>query len=211
MRRRARALRQEKRELGRQSHCGLGTERTVQRSLERAAAVAGAAHSALIARGAKDPEIRDLLKRCLRWRGDTSGNDDGTGLATRVLDTLAVARNSILTAKSGQFACTGGCKEATGAFVTQGSRGGVVTLCQKWTSGIGLTFPPARTVEEARAYALLHEFVHLSGAMADDEKYFGTGDWTALTQQQAEGMPDGYAAFAWLLAGGGGTPGGTAP
>lgn len=199
MRREARALRRAERQLERASPCKLATERTVQRSLERAAEVAGAAHAALGARGADDPQIQDLLKRCMRWRGG-----DTTALVTRMLDTLAVARNSMLAAVQGDFACTGGCAEKTGAFVAQGSRGGIVTLCQQWTGGSGLEFPVARELAEARAYALLHEFIHLSGAMADDEQYFGTGDWTALSQEEAIGMPDGYAAFAWLLAGGAG-------
>ena len=204
MRQQARTLRRARRELERASACGIDTERVVQRALERGAAVAAAAHAALASRGPADPQIAALLRTCLHWSPDPAQPDATARVVARVLDTLAVARNSMLVATGGLFACTGGCDETSGAFVTQNSRGGVVTLCQKWTSGTGLRFAAATALSEARAYALLHEFVHLSGPGADPEIYFGGGDWTALTGEQALGMADAYAAFAWKLAGGGG-------
>ena len=200
----ARALRRRHRELTEADSCGLPTERTIQRALERAIVVVDAARGALKTRGASDPEVAALLHTCLRWTPNPAQSAANDKVVARVLDMLAVARNSMAIATHGGFKCSGGCDTTTGAAVSQGSRGGVVTVCQLWTGGTGLEFPAANGLEDARAYALLHEFVHLSGPIPAGEKYFGGLDWATLKAEEALGMADGYAAFAWKLSGGGG-------
>lgn len=128
---------------------------------------------------------------------------DGPTLLTCVRDTLTVARNSILSAAPGSFDCSGtDCDETTGAQVGENQRGGTVSLCPLWLRGAGLKFNLAQGLPEARAYALLHEFVHLSGPSAPGEKYVGQDEWRLVSFQEAQQMADAYAAVAWALGSG---------
>ena len=119
----------------------------------------------------------------------------------RIVDVLSVARNSMLTTDYGQFDLGEDCDEETGAKVGAGVRGTTVTICKSWVEGepdFGVTSGKS----DAQAYALLHEFVHLSGISASgNEVYNHQGAWDAVTDAEAPTMADAYAAFAWKVGG----------
>lgn len=175
--------------------CSLAQLHTVEAAVTRAAAVAGRALGSLQA-APPGPEATQALQKYLRSADEAS--------ATLAADTLATARNSLLTAGSVQFDCAAtACDETTGAYVQQTSRGGVVSLCPMWlgTTNTQPAFTLAPTLDEARAYALLHEFVHLSGPSAgsDSELYVDSGAWAGLGPDVARRQADSFAALAWTL------------
>jgi hypothetical protein len=120
----------------------------------------------------------------------------------RIVDVLGLARNSMLTADYSQFELGENCDEETGAYVSERGRGKTVTICKDWVEGepdFGVTTGKS----DGQAYALLHEFVHLSGITAGGkERYNHQGEWAAVTADQALTMADAYTAFAWKLGGG---------
>jgi hypothetical protein len=120
----------------------------------------------------------------------------------RIVDVLSLARNSMLTAAYGQFEIGDNCDEETGAYVSELARGKTVTICKNWIEG-ELDFGVTTSKTDGQAFALLHEFVHLSGITAGGkELYNHQGEWAAVTPEQALTMADAYAAFAWTLGGG---------
>ena len=114
-----------------------------------------------------------------------------------------MARNSILAAGPGSFLCGGReCDAETGGYVSpHASRSNRVTLCPLFTraGSLGLHFDVTTSRADARAYALLHEFVHLSGTSGPGEQYVSDDAWTAVSFAQAPEMADAYAAFAWTI------------
>lgn len=110
----------------------------------------------------------------------------------------------MLTVSFESFNCPGHCENPkAGASAGSSSRGGPVQLCPIWQSGDGLNFGVAAGVADARAYALLHEFVHLSGPSHPKEAYVHQAEWNSLTPKDTLEMADSYAALAWTLAKGG--------
>jgi hypothetical protein len=209
-RQRARELRRERRELAKQGTCSPKQQALINAALNRAASVASGALARLASGAEGDAAVRAALGRYMKL-GSEQWAGDGPVLLTRVRDTLTVARNSMLAAAPGSFDCSGtACDTTTGAHVGQNARGGGVTVCPLWlgatgTGGERLKFSVTASEEDARAYALLHEFVHLSGPGTPGEKYVGDDDWRLVSAQQAPQMADAYAAIAWTL--GGAAPG----
>jgi peptide deformylase len=104
-----------------------------------------------------------------------------------------------------------GCDPVTGAYVTSLTRSASVSLCAIYFRP-GLSFENARGLEDAQAYALVHEFTHLAGVEVPKvlnkrngeyerppEEYHGERDWDHLDLNQRRQMVDAYAAMAWRL------------
>jgi hypothetical protein len=202
LRERARALRE---------MCSENVQIDVQTALKAAIARTARALSRLrSAEALSDPSVRDALVRYMNWTPGTAAASETRQHLTRIIDTLVVARNSMTLARYADFDCSSaGCDENTGLYVGQGHRkrgrsDTGVGICPLWISG-GLTFPVASGLDEARAYALLHEFVHKSGAFAAEKNrfYVGRNDWRTLSAVDTLSYADGYAALAWTLGQGG--------
>lgn len=197
LRRRAAKLRKQQRGLKRKQSCRLETQKEIQKAIEQGIQTAEAAINKLKNGGVEDPQVAQSL-RYMRWQPDPSDAGNQARL-DGIVDVLTSAKNSMLSSKDSVFQCSGsGCDENTGAFVKGGSqRGDQVFICTQWLRG---TFksPVATGRDEGRAYALLHEFVHLAGPQGSPEKYIHSG-WESLTYRQAIQQADGYAALAWTL------------
>ena len=190
--------------------CDLEDLRLVEAALARAIAVSDAALGRLGRNAGSDPAVKTAMASYFKLSDDLWATQ-APGAITRVRDTLATARNSMASASPTQFSCQGptsDCDDTTGAFVTQHDRGsppGLVTLCPLWLSGTGLKFDPATGLPDNRAYALLHEFAHLSGATTGGkERYVSGATWKHVSAADAVKMADAYAAIAWTLGAGGG-------
>lgn len=214
-----RGFRQQRRELleqrdkleSRHGGCDLDHLRLVEAGLARAIDVSGAALGRLGGNAASDPSVKTALASYFKL-SDELWATHAPSVIARVRDTLATARNSMAGASPTQFSCQGptsDCDDTTGAFVTQNDRGSpanLVTLCPLWLSGTGLKFDPASGMPDNRAYALLHEFVHLSGATTGGkEQYVSSGAWKHVSFADAAKMADAYAAVAWTLGAGAST------
>jgi hypothetical protein len=200
-RQRARDLRKERGQLREQNSCSLEIQRALSAAQKRGVQVCDAALAAL----SRQPLPAAAMTGLQRHMKISTDSAETPALLQRVVDVLSTARNSLAEADHQRFVCAD-CKETTGAFVSTHARGGVVTVCQLWRSGLGLKFDPAPGVDEARAYSLVHEFVHLSGPSARVERYVSdTKDWQGIATAQALTMADAYAAVAWA-AGSGKTP-----
>ncbi|MGH8480721.1 MAG: hypothetical protein ACREXK_14460, partial [Gammaproteobacteria bacterium] len=176
-------------------------------------AIARTAQALTRLRGAEtlsDPAVRGGLSRYMNWIPAEADSPDTRRHIARIVDTLVVAQNTMTLAQHADFECTSACDDTTGARVSEGSRktgqhDSGVEICQAWTRATNLHFAVASGLDEARAYALLHEFVHKSGAFADekDRFYVGRDDWGKLGAQDTLGYADGYTALAWTLGKGG--------
>lgn len=202
---RARTLRQERRALRDDHSCSPETQAQVDTAQRRGVQVCDAALAALAAKPQPGPAAMAALSRIMK----IDPAQDGAAAATvqAVIDVLSTARNNLAAATyPGGFTCADCERETTGAYVSQHQRGGIVTLCQLWRQGNGLKFDGVRSVDDARAYALVHEFVHLAGpSSAGDEHYVSDkGAWAGVTAARALTMADAYAAVAW--AAGSGSP-----
>lgn len=208
LRKQATALRREARALRQAESCGEGTQKDIQAALLRAIAAADKSLGRL--RGADalgDAEITAALSLYMRWTPSEPKSPASARHLNRILDTLTVARNSMTLATHGDFECTLDCRKQTGALIHEGSRRRSsvdtgVSVCPAWITGRSLKFAVTTGMEEARAYALLHEFVHKSGPMAEekDQFYVGRPAWGGLNAVEALGYADGYASLAWVLA-----------
>ncbi len=206
LRQKARPLRRKKRALEKKSTFRLDTQRRIDRAMLRAVEVTKKALVRLRA-GADDPQVWTALQAAMRWSNSTATEADRKIHLARIIDTLTVARNSMLLVTHESFNIGSGCDEKTGAYVNPSSdRGGTVFLCPLWTRGTtGLKFGCAgHGLDETRAYALLHEFIHLAGPSASNEKYVDDGTWQGLKLEETLNMADGYACLAWKLAQGAG-------
>lgn len=202
LRRRGSTLRRELRGLRRKQSCDQDTQKQVQSALKQAISVADRGTARLrTANALGDPEVVRALGRYMRWTPTDPSAPGTTRHLARIVDTLVVARNGMTLATAGKFHCTTGCKEATGVRTSRGRRG-EVDICPTWVSGEDLQFPVTQSLDEARSYALLHEFIHQAGPFAAEEGrfYVGRPDWQTLSAKDALEYADGYAALAWTLA-----------
>jgi Domain of unknown function (DUF4157) len=208
LRRQARDLRRESRALRRSETCSEGTQITIQAALGLAIANTNLTLGRLRAGGAlSDTNVSAALGRYMRWVPAEPQSAPSLKHLNRIIDTLVVARNSMTLAQHGDFICTMNCEKTTGAYIKDGSRkqGSVdsgLWICPTWITGRGLRFPVARGLENVRAYALLHEFMHKSGPAVHEEDrfYVGRNDWQTVNASDALGFADGYAALVWTLA-----------
>lgn len=205
-RRRARDLRRERAELVDQSSCNLENQRKIDAAQRRGVQVCDAALAALAA--GPNPAATAALTTYLKLESTTGA--EGKARVQQVIDVISTARNSLAETRHDQFRCEDCEDETHGASVDQNRRGGPVTICQLWRVGSGLKFDLAPSLEEARAYALVHEFVHLSGITArgkGEEAYVSdTKTWLTLSPEKAARMADAYAAVAWAAGAGKSTP-----
>ncbi|MGH8720342.1 MAG: eCIS core domain-containing protein [Burkholderiales bacterium] len=199
LRSQARVLRRERRLLERD--CDARQQALIDTALTRAIEVCSAAIVSA-QRGAQgDARLQGALERYMKIAAADASSPSAPKVLQLIVDTLAVARNSMLTSTHESFDCVS-CQENTGAFVTSEYRAGsTLSLCPKWLNGNALTFDPVSGVDEARAYALLHEFIHLAGPGKDPEKYVSDDEWETVTAADALGMADAYAALAWTVGG----------
>lgn len=173
----------------------------IDTALARAIEISNAAIARAERRAPDDRRLQSALERYMKVAAADVTADETARVLQRIVDTLAVARNSMLSSTPDSFDCVT-CQENTGAFVRSDQRAGsTVSLCQKWLNGNALTLDPVSGVDDARAYALLHEFVHLAGPGKDPEMYVSADEWASLTAEDALGMADAYAAFAWMIGG----------
>lgn len=195
-RKRARELRRERRDL--EESCTLEQQRMIDVALTRAIQVSVAALTRLSGGNAvNDAKIASAFDKYLK----AGATPISAPLLQHVIDVLAVARTSMMLATHGEFTCTT-CKETTGAFVIASARGGEVNICQKWIVGNGLKFDVTSGVDDARAFALLHEYCHLAGVSGPaDELYVSEDTWAKVSAADAYQSADAYAAIAWVLAG----------
>lgn len=208
LRARARELRRERRELESRDKCNLDQQRLIDAARQRAVDVCSAAIPRVQGTAAGDARLLRALERYMKIDAARVASQAAARDLQRIADTLAVARNTMLGATHESFECPNLCKkEATGAESRGSDRsGGKVFVCPRWIGG-AVHFDPASGKDEARAYALLHEFVHLSGPgaelkKADDEKYVSLPEWeTVTTTSEALRMADAYAALAWTVGG----------
>lgn len=208
-------LRGDLREIDKESECTLEQQHLVETALETAMARAAAALSRISPDAEPDELTRASLKDFFRLDATPENRDAVRATLQRTIDVISLAANSMKVADHMQFVCAGSpiaCNENSGAFVTNLKRGGTVTVCNKWLTGKA-SFEVSGSGDDGRAYALLHEFIHLSGITAktndDSELYVHSDEWDKLEPEVVAKMADAYAAFAWVMSRGGGTGGGS--
>lgn len=205
LRKQARKLRMERRQIRRSDSCDLDSRKMINNALRLAVDRVRKSITVLRSNGLQKPGVRRALQEFMRWAPAQNASSMDEKRMTKIIDTLTLAKNSMLIAthKSIQCASSGNidCDKTTGAYVKTNVRGGIATICPAWIKGPGSN-GVAQGFEETRAFALLHEFIHLSGPSADEEDkyYVHKIAWGALSAKQALGFADGYAALAWSLA-----------
>ena len=173
----------------------------IQAAIERGIAKAGTAIARASPGTEPDEQVAVGLETYFKVASTPATAAQVRATLQRIVDVLNVARNSMLTTDYSRFDLGEDCDEETGAKVGAGVRGSTVTICKSWVEGepdFGVTSGKS----DAQAYALLHEFVHLSGISASgNEVYNHQGAWDAVTDAEAPTMADAYAAFAWKVGG----------
>jgi hypothetical protein len=151
--------------------------------------------------------LADALERYFKVK---PGREDEATVAQAlqtIRDVLTVAQHSLGVAEYGDFARPESCKEDTGAYVTDLSRGATVNVCDIWVAGALPFGGTCRGAKDCRAFALLHEFCHLAGAdysgsktcQGSNEMYVHCKNWPDVTRVEALTLADAYAAFAWAV------------
>ncbi len=187
--------------------CTGNQRQTVTRSLREAVSKIESALGNIKPGQAADKYRADALARCFNLDVAKASPDDVRRIQQKAVDVLNIARSSIYVSNPNLFRCgaePAKCDAEAAAFVTDNVRGNPVTVCQVWLDG-NLEFEATKNDPQGhRAYALIHEFVHLAGVTdRQHETYLHKADWSTLTPQQAETMADAFAAFCWIM----GSPG----
>lgn len=219
LRERAHQLRKERRQLHKQirqldkairqkqqiESCDFETQKMVDQALGLAVHTVDSAIMKLQSNDLPNQAVRKALHEFMGWPPGSSEPSTEKKRIVRIIDALILARNNMLLATHSSIRCAirGNevCDPQTGAYVSGNVRGATVSICPVWVDGQKFSFKVAPGPGEARAYALLHEFIHLSGPHAQEQEkfYVDNPEWKTLSAEQALGFADGYAALAWSL------------
>jgi len=203
LRMRNRELRKEKQELKSENSCSLEYQRMITSALNKAVTVTSAG-LAKLQKGSTDRRVASELSSIMKWPVGSKSDPENAEIVQKITDVLNLAKNNMLLSEHSTFNCgPWDCDENTGAFVDTSGRGprNKVMLCIKWLRK-QVSFGFAGTPDEQQAFALLHEFVHLSGPSEKPELYVHKqSEWNKLTHEQALEMADAYARIAWNLGG----------
>ncbi|NVO58268.1 DUF4157 domain-containing protein [Rhodobacteraceae bacterium B1Z28] len=185
--------------------CGPAQQTDIEMALVSARERAAAAIAAMDLSKPPDAAEMAVLTRTFNVDAGAAGSPEVTALRRHIKDVLSVAHNGIWTSDFGHFSCDPeDCDSDAGAYIGILTRGSVVHVCPLWIKG-SISFPVTSTTGDARAYALLHEFVHQSGittSSTDAENYLSEGTWASRSTDRLRVMADAYAAYGWLQGGG---------